>query len=112
MIVTPWCNKKSKKVRYTYVDARSHEIHRFSLGRYMDNNIGWEHFCTTSLYEEENKPSLQCQCETSVKGRYLYEQVGSNFKLQPSHTEKPTNYFVTDPLVPFVLKVSLTLRDP
>lgn len=69
----------------------------------MDNNLGWENFCTTSLYEDyefctctKTKPTLQCQCQASVKGRYMYEQVGANYKLQPSHTaETPcvTNLF-------------------
>ena len=100
MVVPPWNDDKNKKIRYTYLDARSHDIHRFSLGRYMDNNLGWENFCTTSLYEDYetcpctgNKPTLQCQCEASVKGRYIYEQVGSNFKLQPCHADE--NLWVT-----------------
>ena len=75
--------------------ARSEEVNRFSLGKFMSNNINFEHFANTSIYEDyeycpctKDKPTLHYQCEASVKGRYIYEQIGSNIKMQMVNIDK------------------------
>ena len=100
--ITPW-TKNPKQPGTTHFRARSEEIHRFSMGKFMSSHLNFEFFANTSIYEDyefcpctKNKPTLHCQCEASVKGKFIFEQIGSNLKTQMANQEeKPhvTNLF-------------------